>query len=277
MVEQIHGGAVKRAEEISKRQISGAETARTKERLRLQNILLDEAVEMLQKELIALRNSPEYLQILAGLALEAAARVPAGTMVKIQLAQEDGAHGETLAARLADFRPDLAFSFDTEAAPILGGVWLSARDGPGARRLAGGNLRDERPLAERVLSILRCGHEYWKISLERPGDTGRRHEEFAMGRWSPWESLPVGRSAWRATTPSSRFTRTPLVTVGEPVAGTGSLLNDLGPGLMGSILTGSAVPGPANGERGLFRIQRRIRATDRPGQNLGRHTPGQSG
>lgn len=156
MVEQIHGEAVKRAEEISKRQISGAETARTKERLRLQNILLDEAVEMLQKELIALRNSPEYLQILAGLALEAAARVPAGTMVKIQLAQEDGAHGETLAARLADFRPDLAFSFDAEGAPIMGGVWLLAADGswraPADWREVISGMKDS--LAERVLSIL---------------------------------------------------------------------------------------------------------------------------
>ncbi|NCB64426.1 MAG: hypothetical protein EOM52_12705, partial [Clostridia bacterium] len=58
MVEQIHTEAVKRAEEISKRQISGAEMARTKERLRLQNSLLDEAVTMLQKELTALRIHP---------------------------------------------------------------------------------------------------------------------------------------------------------------------------------------------------------------------------
>ncbi|GAB1428658.1 hypothetical protein MASR2M17_20880 [Aminivibrio sp.] len=72
MVDQIHGDAVKRSEEISKRQISGAEMARTKERLRLQNSLLDEAVNMLQKELTDLRKKEEYPDILAGLAIEAA-------------------------------------------------------------------------------------------------------------------------------------------------------------------------------------------------------------
>ncbi len=129
MVEQIHAEAVKRAEEISKRQISGAEMARTKERLRLQNSLLDEAVGMLQKELTALRIHPSYPAVLAGLALEAAENLPAGTEVRIQLASEDEALGEPLAARLREKRPDLSVSFDPDAAPILGGVWLSAPDG----------------------------------------------------------------------------------------------------------------------------------------------------
>lgn len=156
MVEQIHSDAVKRAEEISKRQISGAETARTKERLRLQNILLDEAVEMLQEELIQVRNTSGYLNVLAGLALEGAARLPAGSEVKIQLAREDVSLGEPLAVRLKDFRPDLTFSFDTEAAPILGGVWLSAPDGswrvPADWREVINGMKDS--LAGRVLSIL---------------------------------------------------------------------------------------------------------------------------
>lgn len=156
MVEQIHSEAVRRAEEISRRQISGAETARTKERLRLQNILLDEAVDMLQRELIQVRNTAAYLPILAGLALEGASRLPAGSEVKIQLAQEDRSLGEPLAARLKDFRPDLTFTFDTEAAPILGGVWLSAPDGswrvPADWREVISGMKDS--LAERVLSIL---------------------------------------------------------------------------------------------------------------------------
>ncbi|NLA91204.1 MAG: ATPase [Synergistaceae bacterium] len=156
MVEQIHSEAVRRAEEISRRQISGAETARTKERLRLQNILLDEAVDMLQRELIQVRNTAAYLPILAGLALEGASRLPAGSEVKIQLAQEASSLGAPLAARLKAFSPDLPFTFDTEAAPILGGVWLSASDGswrvPADWREVISGMKDS--LAERVLSIL---------------------------------------------------------------------------------------------------------------------------
>ncbi|MGI6783159.1 MAG: V-type ATP synthase subunit E [Aminivibrio sp.] len=156
MVEQIHAEAVKRAEEISKRQIAGAETTRTKERLRLQNVLLDEAVELLQKELVALRGGPEYFPVLAGLALEGASRLPAGSEVKLQLAREDAQLGEALTARLKDFRPDLTFTFNAEAAPILGGVWLSASDGswraPADWREVISGMKDA--LAERVLAIL---------------------------------------------------------------------------------------------------------------------------
>ncbi|MBL3540046.1 V-type ATP synthase subunit E [Aminivibrio sp.] len=156
MVEQIHTEAMKRAEEISKRQISGAETALTKERLRLQNSLLEEAVGMLQKELTALRIHPSYPAVLAGLALEAAEKLPAGTEVKIQLASEDEALGEPLAARLREKRPDLSFSFDPNPAPILGGVWLSAPDGswrsPADWREVIAEVKDS--LAERILSIL---------------------------------------------------------------------------------------------------------------------------
>ena len=156
MVEQIHAEAVKRAEEISKRQISGAEMSRTKERLRLQNSLLDEAVGMLQKELTALRIHPSYPAVLAGLASEAAENLPAGTEVRIQLASEDEALGEPLAARLREKRPDLSVSFDPDAAPILGGVWLSAPDGswrsPADWREIITEVKDS--LAERILSIL---------------------------------------------------------------------------------------------------------------------------
>jgi vacuolar-type H+-ATPase subunit E/Vma4 len=156
MVEQIHAEAVKRAEEISKRQISGAEMNRTKDRLRLQNSLLDEAISMLQKELAAIREKPSYSSVLTGLALEASEKLPSGTAVKIQLAQEDESLGEDLAARLAGMRPELVVSFDHDPAPILGGVWLSAQDGswraPADWREIISEVKD--PLAERILNIL---------------------------------------------------------------------------------------------------------------------------
>jgi vacuolar-type H+-ATPase subunit E/Vma4 len=116
MVEQIHTEAVKRAEEISKRQISGAEMARPKARLRLQNSLLDEAVTMLQKELTALRIHPSYPGVLAGLAFEAAEKLPAGTEVRIQLASEDEALGRRW--RRASGRSGRIFPFpSTPTAP----------------------------------------------------------------------------------------------------------------------------------------------------------------
>lgn len=156
MVEQIHGDAVKRSEEISKRQISGAEMTRTKDRLRLQNSLLDEAITLLQKELTDLRNSEEYPDILAGLALEAAEKLPRGSAVNLQLSHEDLALGEPIAARIREKRPDLTVAFLVDAVPILGGVWLSAPDGswraPADWREVISGLKDT--LAERILPVL---------------------------------------------------------------------------------------------------------------------------
>ena len=156
MVEQIHGDAVKRSEEISKRQISGAEMTRTKDRLRLQNSLLDEAITLLQKELTDLRNSREYPDILAGLALEAAEKLPRGSAVNLQLSHEDLALGEPVADRVREKLPDLTVAFLVDAVPVLGGVWLSAPDGswraPADWREVISGLKDT--LAERILPVL---------------------------------------------------------------------------------------------------------------------------
>ena len=156
MVEQIHGDAVKRSEEISKRQISGAEMTRTKDRLRLQNSLLDEAITLLQKELTDLRNSGEYPEILAGLALEAAEKLPRGSAVNLQLSHEDLALGEPVADRVREKLPDLTVAFLVDAVPVLGGVWLSAPDGswraPADWREVISGLKDT--LAERILAVL---------------------------------------------------------------------------------------------------------------------------
>ena len=156
MVDQIHGDAVKRSEEISKRQISGAEMTRTKDRLRLQNSLLDEAITLLQKELTDLRSSGKYPDILAGLALEAAEKLPQGSAVNLQLSHEDSAMGEAIAGRIREKRPDLTVTFLTDAVPILGGVWLSAPDGswraPADWREVISGVKDT--LAERILPVL---------------------------------------------------------------------------------------------------------------------------
>ena len=156
MVEQIHTEAVKRAEDISKRQIAGAETTRTKERLRLQNSLLDEALSMLQKELTALREHPDYLDILTGLALAAAEKLPEGTAARISLAGEDASLGAALMECVSGRRPDLTVEFDPAPSPILGGVRLSAPDGSWRAAAdwheVAAELKDS--LAERVLAAL---------------------------------------------------------------------------------------------------------------------------
>ncbi len=156
MVDQIHGDAVKRSEEISKRQISEAEITRTKDRLRLQNTLLDEAVTLLLQELIDLRGRREYPDILAGLALEAAEKFPQGSAVNLQLSSGDFALGSLVVGRIREKRPDLTVTFLIDAAPIPGGVWLSAPDGswraPADWQEIISGLKDT--LAERILPVL---------------------------------------------------------------------------------------------------------------------------
>jgi len=130
--------------------------ARTTGRVRPQISLPEQWVGMLQKAPPPRRIHPTNPAVLAGLALEAAENLPAGTEVRIQLASEDEALGEPLAARLREKRPDLSVSFDPDAAPILGGVWLSAPDGswrsPADWREVIAEVKDA--LAERILSIL---------------------------------------------------------------------------------------------------------------------------
>jgi V/A-type H+-transporting ATPase subunit E len=156
MLEQIHADAVKNAEEIAKRQVARAESMRAKDRLRLQNTLLDEAMGMMQSALTSLREREDYPLILAGLVLEAAKELPAGTSALISLAVEDAPLGEALAERAGKKRPDLMFTFDPSPVPITGGVWISAPDGSwrasASLRDVAAELKDS--LAERLFATL---------------------------------------------------------------------------------------------------------------------------
>ncbi len=129
---------------------------RTKDRLRLQNSLLDEAISMLQKELAAIREKPSYPSVLTGLALRASEKLPSGTAVKIQLAQEDESLGEDLAARLAGMRPELVVSLTMTLRRFSGESGSRHRMGRGGPRPTGGIaylMKD--PLAERILNTVR--------------------------------------------------------------------------------------------------------------------------
>lgn len=156
MAEQIHADAMKSAEEIAKRQIARAESMRTKERLRFQNTLLNEAMAMLQRELNSLREREDYPLVLAGMVLDAAKDLPAGTAALISLAVDDAPLGEALAERAGKKRPDMTFTFDPSPAPISGGVWLSAPDGSWRAaadlREVAAELKDS--LAERLFAAL---------------------------------------------------------------------------------------------------------------------------
>ena len=156
MVEQIHSEAVKRAEEIAKRQIAGAEATRAKERLRLQNSLLDEACALLQKELTALRDRPDYQEILAGLAVSAASGIPGGSVVRLSLAGEDAHLGRALIERVSARLPGVSFELSTDPAPITGGVLLEAADGSWRAAADWHEVAAElkETLAERLLAAL---------------------------------------------------------------------------------------------------------------------------
>lgn len=156
MVEQIHTEAVRRAEEIAKRQIAGAEASRAKDRLRLQNSLLDEAVMMLQNELAALRTRPDYVDILAGLAAHAAADIPEGGAVTISLAGEDVHLGGEVTRRASAIMRGLKFEFSPAPASITGGVHLEAPDGSWRSSADWHDVAMElrESLAERLLAVL---------------------------------------------------------------------------------------------------------------------------
>lgn len=156
MVEQIHSEAVKRAEEIAKRQIAGAEATRAKERLRLQNSLLDEACVLLQKELTALRDRPDYQEILAGLAVSAASGIPGGSVVRLSLAGEDAHLGRALVERVSARLPGVSFELSADPAPITGGVLLEAPDGSWRAAADWHEVAAElkETLAERLLAAL---------------------------------------------------------------------------------------------------------------------------
>lgn len=117
-----------RAEEIRRRQIAAAEREKTRERLRVQNRLLQDAVGMLEEELISLREREDYGKILRGLLSEALENLGTGGAFRLRLASVDAAYGKELENAMAG-RKDIRVFFDAEPAPISGGLSLVSEDG----------------------------------------------------------------------------------------------------------------------------------------------------
>ncbi|MDR1977180.1 MAG: hypothetical protein LBQ42_00430 [Synergistaceae bacterium] len=140
MVSTIKADAAKRAREMTSRQLIEAESARDKDRLRLQNDLIQRALALFQNALVAFDKRPDYEAILAGVAAEAFERFPEGwnkgrneernegRKVKMRLRAEDALHGEAVAAVLRSRFPDVDVAFDATPAPITGGVVLYSED-----------------------------------------------------------------------------------------------------------------------------------------------------
>jgi V/A-type H+-transporting ATPase subunit E len=147
--------AKRRSEEIHRRELLSAEKERNTEGLRLQNRLLLEAQGHLTDRLVALRDRPDYDQILAALALDAAESLGQGPK-KLRLAALDGERGDKAVWIARTEQPDQELVFDPDPAPILGGCVVESEDG---RKMAGADFRTKaqelmNTLADRLLPLL---------------------------------------------------------------------------------------------------------------------------
>lgn len=155
-IEGILMESVKRAEDIRRRELVSAERERERERLRLQNSLIEEAVEILETELVKLRDREDHVSILSGVLMESVASIPPGQECFFRLAERDSSLSAEMMDMARKIKPDLKITFDEEPAPILGGLWLRSRDGKwqvnADWHVKAREMADE--LAERLLRVL---------------------------------------------------------------------------------------------------------------------------
>jgi V/A-type H+-transporting ATPase subunit E len=128
MVSSIRADAAKRCDDISRRQISEAETKRDKDRLRFQSGLVDRALMDLQNALVAFENRHDYDAILTGLAAEICCTLSKGQRVTLRLRKEDSSHGQSIAHALMTRFPGIEVAFDATPAAIIGGVYIYSEE-----------------------------------------------------------------------------------------------------------------------------------------------------
>lgn len=148
--------ARKRAEDIRRRQILAAEREKATETLRLQNRLLSDAMGRLQDQLVHLRDSDQYADILAGMCLDAADSLGMSVPLKVRLSAVDMSLAVRVINNVCAAKPGLRISFDPEPAPILGGCWIVTADGHRQVNMDWQNITQEMAdsLAERLLPLL---------------------------------------------------------------------------------------------------------------------------
>ncbi|GHS92954.1 hypothetical protein AGMMS50276_02070 [Synergistales bacterium] len=133
-VSAIKADAIKRCNDISKRQIAEAETKRDKDRLRFQSGLVERALLDLQNALVALETRGDYDAILTGMAAEICGALVSskeqgkGQKVKLRLRSEDSSHGEGIARALMSRFPSIEVAFDATPAAIIGGVYIYSEE-----------------------------------------------------------------------------------------------------------------------------------------------------
>lgn len=130
MVASIKADAAKRAQEMTTRHMIEAEAGRDRDRLRLQNELVLDALAQFQEALVAFSERPDYDAILTGVAAEVLERlrIAKGKKVRMRLRAEDVSYGPAVAKALVHRFPDIDVVFDDTPEPILGGVLLFSEE-----------------------------------------------------------------------------------------------------------------------------------------------------
>ncbi len=148
--------ARKRAEDIRRRQILSAEREKSTEALRLQNRILSEALGRLQDRLVHLREREDYIDIIAGMCIDAKNSLRETKGLKLRLSAVDMGLADSVISKVLKLMPDAEMTFDPETAPILGGCWISTNDGRRQVNSDWQSLTQEMAdtLAERLLPLL---------------------------------------------------------------------------------------------------------------------------
>ncbi|MDY9920426.1 MAG: V-type ATP synthase subunit E family protein [Synergistota bacterium] len=148
--------ARKRAEDIRRRQILSAEREKSTETLRLQNRILSEALGRLQDKLVHIREREDYVEILAGMCIDAINALREINGLKLRLSAVDAGLADSVISKVAELMPEAGITFDPETAPILGGCWVSTNDDRRQVNADWQSLTQEMAdtLAERLLPLL---------------------------------------------------------------------------------------------------------------------------
>lgn len=120
--------ARKRADDIRRRQILSAEREKSTETLRLQNRILSEALGRLQDKLVHIREREDYVDIIAGMCIDAINSLNENKGLKLRLSAVDIGLAGSILTKVKEIMPEAEMTFDPETATILGGCWISTND-----------------------------------------------------------------------------------------------------------------------------------------------------